>query len=285
MNYKIIVNPIAGYGQSLSVAEQIFEWYKEEVALELIPTAQDKSIADIIGEVNADDVIVAMGGDGTINMVGRYCYEHQLRMGIIPTGSGNGLARHLELSLTPFIAFRNIIDGKDSIIDIAQWNKEFFFNVAGIGFDGYVAHLFNASKQRGFGTYVRAIHKAIRSFEKGYYELEIDGKVINTDAVLISFANSSQYGNDTYIAPGAKLGDGLLDIVVVKKINWWNVFRLGMMIKSKKLERAKSVSFYKGKRIIINKFDSSYAHIDGEPLKAENSIAITVIPKALRIIK
>jgi diacylglycerol kinase family enzyme len=126
---------------------------------------------------------------------------------------------------------------------------------------------------------------SLNQFKKDHYSINIDGKEIEREAYLVSLANSGQYGNNTWIAPLAQIDDGLLDVVVVKSINWWNVWRLAYLIKSKNLDKAKSVEIYKGKKIIINKFGKRYAHIDGEPIMADEQIDVSIIPKALCVLK
>lgn len=281
------INPIAGSGKAADILPGLINSYNGDDELSYVFTEKDKSIASLLKHLDISDIdtLVAVGGDGTVSEIASFCYQNDKCLGIIPMGSGNGLARHLNIPLSIDEAFNLISKASISNIDIGVWNKKIFFNVAGIGYDGWVAYLFDKAPTRGFWTYLKAIMNSLNQFKKDHYSINIDGKEIEREAYLVSLANSGQYGNNTWIAPLAQIDDGLLDVVVVKSINWWNVWRLAYLIKSKNLDKAKSVEIYKGKKIIINKFEKRYAHIDGEPIMADEQIDVSIIPKALCVLK
>lgn len=283
--FIFIVNPIAGDGYNIKRLNALIELYKSVYDFKIIETKRREPIRNYIGSIDRKSLIVAVGGDGTVNAVAQYCYETNRPMSIIGLGSGNGLARHLELNLDPFLAFKQILNGKERKIDIGFLNKVCFFNVAGLGFDGYVAHLFDIDKKRGFLAYVKAFIKALNEFKSFHFELDIDGTIINSKGFLITIANGSQYGNNIFIAPEAKLNDGLFDIVILKYIGWRNLLYLILKMRSKKLAKFKSVSYFKGKKIIINKFECNHAHIDGEPMLLKSSSSIELVADGLTIIK
>ena len=213
-----IVNPKSGIGKHKTVEKSvksdlnksIFDYHFEY-------TKYPHHATEIAVEQRVNyDIIVAVGGDGTVNEVASALVGHSTALAIIPSGSGNGLARHLNIPLKINKAIQVINDHKIIKIDSIKINDRYSVNVSGIGFDAYISHLFSKSKRRGPLSYIQLISREFTSYKSASYTLEIDGVKIATDAFLISFANSSQYGNNVQIAPNAMIDDGFIDVCIIK---------------------------------------------------------------------
>src|SRR5688572_1873482 len=163
------------------------------------------------------ELIFAVGGDGTVHEIGTRLIRTEAVLGILPAGSGNGLARHLGVSLIPEEALRSVSTSRVESIDTATVNGQPFINVAGVGFDAVVAERFASSTVRGLETYVREGLKVYSSYANEDYEISINGTTLKENAYLIAVANASQYGNGARIAPLASLRDGLLDLSVLRQ--------------------------------------------------------------------
>ncbi len=167
--------------------------------------------------VNKFHLVVAVGGDGTVNEVASAIVGSDAIFGIVPYGSGNGLSRFLGISMNAEKAIKNLGSGNIEIIDSARLNGQPFFNMAGMGFDAHISEVFSHGKKRGFLTYIKSSFEEIYKYKPQLYHLEIDGKTYEREAFMLSFANSSQYGNNAHISPHASVQDGLLDVCVIKQ--------------------------------------------------------------------
>ncbi len=230
------------------------------------------------------DIVVAVGGDGTINEVARGLLHSDTALGIIPMGSGNGLARHLQIPLKFRKAIEIIQHGKAQAIDAAEINGNIFFVTAGIGFDALIGNLFNKEGKRGFHNYVRISTTEMLQYTARDYRIEIDGQRFDRKAFLITFANASQWGNNAYIAPQAEISDGLLDIVILNRLSViaapWILPRLF----TKQLRNDWATETFRGKHIKVIRLKDDYVHFDGESAMMGKGIDVKVIPLALKVI-
>ena len=231
------------------------------------------------------DVIVAVGGDGTINEIASKVIGQQKVLGIIPFGSGNGLARALRVPLNAKKAIKVINSFNVETIDAATLNSKYFFNMAGMGFDAHISAAFVGNKTRGLRGYIEMGIKEIRSYIPELYEIKIDGVTYKRKAFVLSIANSSQYGNDVHISPKSSLNDGLLEVCVVKPLPWYKLPWLGYQMLRSKTHHSKWVEIISGKQISITRTKEGSIHIDGEPFFMGKNIEIEVIPNALNVIK
>ena len=197
------------------------------------------------------EVIVAVGGDGTVNEIAKAIINSKIILGIIPFGSGNGLARSLNIPLSIEKAIENINYLNVDTIDSASLNNHFFFNVAGSGFDAHISQSFAHNKIRGLIGYIRTTFKELRNYIPQEYKIYLDGKLYVRKAFIVSVANSSQYGNDAYIAPRADVKDGWLDVVIVKPIKWYKIPILATRMFTKTAESSKYVEMFNAKKIYI----------------------------------
>jgi len=233
---------------------------------------------------NGFDIIASVGGDGTINEVASALVSTETKMAIIPSGSGNGLARTLSIPLNKAEAIKKINQHSYKQIDSALLNHRHFFNMAGLGFDAHISALFANHPKRGIGGYVSNVLKEIKDYQPQHYNINIDGVSYLREAFMISIANSSQYGNNTHISPLAELDDGLLDICIIKPFPLPVFPALVYQMLNKSVHHSKYLEIIKGKNIIISVGQDTPVHIDGEPLFVSREINIAVKHKSLKII-
>lgn len=282
-----VINPISGGKKKLSlpaVIEANLDRHKfsasfsfTNVAGHATKIAQDAISKNI-------DIIVAVGGDGTINEIAQQLLGTDKILGIIPLGSGNGLARalHIPMNTKKAIAVINKLDTK--LIDAAKLNQKYFFNMAGIGFDAHVSAVFAGSKTRGLKGYLKMGLKEVLSYRPKKYELNIDGKIYEREAFVISIANSTQYGNNFHISPNSSLTDGFLEICIVKPLPLYKLLFLALQMMCSTTHRSKMVEIISGQHIQIKREAAAVVHLDGEPVEMDNFIEIDIIPLALKII-
>lgn len=230
------------------------------------------------------DIIVAVGGDGTVNEVSRALVHTNVALGIIPFGSGNGLARSLKIPLRTKEAILTINGLKTDCIDSAKLNNYRFFNVAGSGFDAHISQQFASNRIRGFVGYIKTTFQELKKYVPQEYEIKLDDFTIIKKAFIVSIANSSQYGNDAHIAPLADVKDGMLDIVVVAPITWYKIPFLALRMFNKTAGKSKYVEMYKSKNIHIKRELEAAIHIDGEPKLEQRDLLIEIVPKSLIVI-
>lgn len=230
------------------------------------------------------DIVVAVGGDGTVNEVASAIVDTDTSLGIVPFGSGNGLSRFLGIPMDTRDAIKNLASGRTEIIDSARINGQPFFNMAGMGFDAHISEIFSHGKKRGFISYIKSSIKEVVGYQPQNYHLDIDGKKYDYKAFMLSIANSSQYGNNVHISPKASLQDGFLDVCVIKPFPLWRFPEMSMRMLIKATESSKYVEIIRGKQILIKREHTGPIHLDGEPQVAGTGIDITILPKSLKVI-
>lgn len=230
------------------------------------------------------DVIVAAGGDGTINEVATQVLKHNKILGILPLGSGNGLARFLKIPKNLKHALFIINNFKTDKVDTAEFNKKCFFNLAGMGFDAHLSAVFSKDKKRGLTGYVKLGFQEVFNYKPQTYQINIDGTDYIRKAFAISVANSSQYGNDVYIAPNASVKDGLLDVCIIKPFPILKLPVLGYVMLKGKAETSDMIEIIKGKNIKVVRESAGAVHVDGEPLQMGATIEAVVNPLSLQVI-
>lgn len=230
------------------------------------------------------DIIVAVGGDGTINEIATKVMQQQKILGIIPFGSGNGLARFLKIPMNTAKAIKAINECNVEIIDTGKFNEKHFFNMAGIGFDAHISSVFAGNRSRGLTGYLKLGLKEVLDYKAQIYHLNIDGVSYVRKAFVISIANSSQYGNNAQISPNASINDGLLDVCVIKEFPMYKLPLLGYEMFNGVTHKSKLVEIIQGKLIKITREEDDAIHIDGEPFFMGKEIEISIVPLSLKII-
>ena len=243
----------------------------------------DRDALDAIvarAERNGFQVVFAVGGDGTVHEVAKRLIGRPLALGIVPTGSGNGLARHLGLPVHVARSLAACSGGRIDTIDTASVNGAPFIGTMGIGFDAWIADAFASRGARGLRTYLRVGFKGFWSYEPQEYELIIDGEKLRRSALLIAVANASQYGNNARIAPVASLQDGVLDVTIVERRS----FRAAARLFAGSLDRAPGITMLRGRQIEIRRPAPGPAQLDGEPVTLPESLTIRIAPRSLRVL-
>ncbi len=230
------------------------------------------------------DLVVAVGGDGTINEIAKELLHSPIPLAIIPEGSGNGLARYLGISSDLSQAIEKINAFHVTTIDSGQINGRSFFNVAGIGFDALISDRFADTESRGALGYLKVVLKEINNYKADDYAVTIDGHHFDRKAFMISIANSSQYGNNAYISPEASIKDGLLDVCIIKQFPLLHFPVMIYHLFSQTAHQSDYVGIIKGKKIEIERLTKGPVHLDGEPCILDKKLDIEVLPASLRVI-
>ena len=228
--------------------------------------------------------IVAVGGDGTVHEVANAIRDTDSCLGIIPTGSGNGLARHLHISMNIRKAISQLNTAKEAVIDYCLMNEAPFFCTCGIGFDAYVSMEFDKVKIRGFWGYVRKIATGFFKFKPQKYSLTYNNQTLETKAFLITLANASQWGFNAYIAPRASVKDGILNVTIVKKIPFLQSSLLALKLFTKKLDNSKHIRTLTCSEFNVTSEKEMLFHLDGDPFGKGYEVNVRVIPNGLRVI-
>ncbi len=281
-----IVNPISGIGRQKVIEKLIDEELDRSLFdYEIAYTKAAKHAIELAKDAAARkiDIVVAVGGDGSVNEVGKGLVHTNTAMAIIPTGSGNGLARHLNIPLNLKKAMQVINVGKLTKIDTVQMNEETFVNVAGVGFDAHIGWEFAKFGKRGFSSYIKVITREFPRYKAQDFELIFDGKSTTKNAYLISFANGSQWGNNAFIAPTADISDGMMDIAILKDFKFLNALSIGYRLFKRSLHKSTFLEVIKAKEVTV-KQKGVIAHVDGEPIEIGNELRIKVNPLSLKII-
>lgn len=291
--FAFLINPVSGTGpkaeilqmaESLTRSAQItfesFHTNPEGHYPELEKKIQDKNLTDII----------VLGGDGSINQVTSALRHTGVNFGIIPLGSGNGLALAAGIPRDPKRAMEIIFNGHASPVDAFYINDYFSCMLSGIGFDAKVAHAFARSSKRGLITYIKVAARNFFSAKPYPFYINCPGHDVKTEAFFISIANSNQFGNQFTIAPKARLNDGLIDVVVVQKMNKFQlmlaiIHQLRFGDVQERIFRKKSILYFQTTGLNIKNPSLAPLHIDGDPAKTADQFSIQIIPSAFRLLQ
>lgn len=282
--YFLIINPKAGNSSTKkAIASVIDVFEKEQIAFEYSYTEKLGSAFELAKKAKAQkyDVVVAVGGDGTVNEVARGLMGSGIAMGIIPLGSGNGFARELKISFNVSKAAQTLINGYNRIVDLWKMNDNIFLCTSGMGFDAKVAHLMNNSNTRGKLRYFWLTISEIMVFKPVNAVFVIDGKNIERSILLATFANAGQWGNNAYIAPGAKLDDGLLDVVIIPPVLKILYPIIGISLFLRGINKLKFVERYRVDSVSIVNASTNLFHFDGETVRMQFPVQISLCKENL----
>ena len=297
-----IVNPISGVGRQKKIERLLndnldHDLYDHEVRYtEHIHHGTELARQ---GVLEGFDGIVAVGGDGSVNDI--IAGMHQAMpdgggtpgnaaampcLGIIPCGSGNGLARCMKIPMTPALAIRVLNQDNEGYIDTITLNDKFFVaSIAGVGFDAFIARLMKAAKVRGFSAYMGLILREYPSYESKDYHLVVDGKEYDRKAWFITFANSNQFGYNAAVAPQAKLDDGLIDISIVDKVPIEHIAITGPLMYANHLELSQHVEIMKAHEVWVSGNVDKWVNIDGEGENVGHELHFVNHQQSLKILK
>ncbi len=283
-----IVNPISGSRRRRNLVQLIndhIDRNKYDITIAL--TKYAGHAIEISRDAVKDNynVIVAVGGDGTVNEVASQMINSNSTLGIIPGGSGNGLARHLNIPLIATRAINLLNKGVESKIDTATVNGRPFISIAGVGFDALVAKKFAKSPRRGFLTYFRIAANEFMTYKPKKYTLSFDdGLYIKRRAFFIAFANSNQFGYNAKIAPNARLNDGKIDICIAQKPNVFQTPVVANLLLLKLIDKSPLMDIIPTTGVTIKQKKNRVINIDGEPVKIDKKLTIKVVPSSLKVI-
>lgn len=283
----LIINPISGNGRKEGLAGHITDvlgTHGVEVVTEYTSCRGDATRLARTGIERGMDAVLACGGDGTVNETARALRDTGMTMGIIPAGSGNGLARHLGIPVDPIKSLDVIVGGHVEDCDYGTVNGLPFFCTFGVGFDAAVSDRFAASGQRGKISYVRSAIEEFLRFHHEHYTIRIDDKVITDDAFLVACCNASQYGNNAYIAPKASLTDGLLDMVIVRKASIIETAMIGVDLMAGTIHRNRIIETIPVRKVTIIRDGAGPAHLDGEPAALGDRLTVECHHRGLRLL-
>lgn len=282
-----IINPISGTSRKRELPELIRreldpdKWESPDIVFTQYQGHGHKLAAEYAQK--GYDVVVACGGDGTMNEIASGLIKTQTAFAIIPYGSGNGLARHFGISMTPRKAIHQINEGESHLMDYGVVENEPFFCTCGTGFDAHISHAFAMASERGFFSYLRIIICEYFKYRSYKYKITVGDTTFMKRAFLVTFANASQYGNMAYIAPHASTRDGLLDICILDTFPIYSIPRLAWQLFLKKFDQSRHVTILRAKSVILERPYDGEFHIDGEPINLGSKIRVSCVPKGLMV--
>ena len=282
-----VVNPISGTQEKRAILKWIVERVDRSIYdYSIVKTEYAGHASQIAAEAvnNKVNIVVAIGGDGTINEIARSLIHSETALGIIPCGSGNGLARHLRIPMDPKAAVDIINKGTQFSIDYGKINNIPFFCTCGVGFDAFVSLKFADSGKRGLLTYLEnTLHESL-TYQPETYEIENEEGTVKYKAFLIACGNASQYGNNAYIAPQASLTDGLMDVTILEPVTLLDVPSLSFQLFNKTIDQNSRIKTMRTKKIKIHRSHDGVLHFDGDPLMAGKELEVEIIPQGLNVI-
>jgi YegS/Rv2252/BmrU family lipid kinase len=288
----VIINPLSGHGRietqihdHAALARELLKRHGIECVVR--PTTAQGDARTFAREAVEDgcDLVIAWGGDGTVNEAASALVHSAATLAIVPAGSGNGLALDLGVPFAPTLALAVAATGPTMMIDVGQVNECLFFNIAGVGVDAVVAARFaeRGLRRRGLMAYAQLSTAELMRYRAQTYTLTLDGEVIDRRAMLVAIANGRQYGNRLLIAPGAKLDDGLLEVVVVDQLSLLGIaWRLPSLFRGT-LRTGRGITMRAATNVSVKAAGPIPYHVDGEPRLATGELVVSVHPKALRV--
>lgn len=286
MKAMLIINPIAGSRHRVDVAKFVNDrltplgW---QIEVRLTTAAGDATAFAAEAAEKGYDAVLTAGGDGTVNETASALCDKNVALGILPCGSGNGLARHAGIPMGVAGACEVISRRHVEAIDYATVDGRPFFCTFGVGFDAEVSHRFAMYKRRGLLTYLRSTFETFTRFEPERYTLRSGDTVLTRQALLVAVCNASQYGNNAYIAPQASVLDGLLDVTIVHVGNALSTALVGVDLLTGYIDRNTLIETMRTRTLTIERKSPGPAHIDGEPVRLGRKIEIECHPGGLRV--
>lgn len=282
-----VINLISGTSDKAAIPGLIDQYLdKTKFEYEIAITQYAGHASEIATKAKDDgvDVVVAVGGDGTVNEVARAIVHSNTALGIIPCGSGNGLARHLLLPLNVRKAIDVINRSEVRQLDYGIINGYHFFCTCGMGFDAFVSMKFAEAGKRGPITYVENVLREGLKYKPETYTIEDENSTLQYKAFLISCANASQYGNNAYIAPQASMSDGLMDVIIMEPFDVFEAPQISIEMFSKTLDKNSKIKTFRTRHLHIHRDKPGVIHYDGDPVMTGADIDIELKPKGINII-
>ncbi|NDV64464.1 diacylglycerol kinase family protein [Bacteroides sp. 224] len=279
-----IINPKSGTQSKNSLTSLINEVIdKTRFTWEVIYTQYAGHASELTIKATEDkvDLVVAVGGDGTINEIARSLVHTKTALGIIPFGSGNGLARHLQIPMEAKKALEIINNGIIELVDYGKINDTPFFCTCGVGFDAFVSLKFAEAGKRGVLTYLEKTLQESLKYQPETYELETEDGMVKYKAFLIACGNASQYGNNAYITPQATITDGLLDVTILEPFTVLDIPSLSFQLFNRTIDHNSRIKTFRCKKLHIHRSKKGVVHFDGDPMMTGEDIYVEVIKDGL----
>ena len=290
-NIAFIINPISGSKDSQNAKRKLPKLIMQTLDNTLwLPNIAFTEYAGHATEMAQQyarmgfDAVVAVGGDGTVNEVARGLRDTKTAMGIIPMGSGNGFARHLNIPIRPIKAIEMLNHSEPISVDYGLANGRLFVSTCGTGFDAVIADHFAGSSKRGFATYLQNILHDVFSYTPQTYHIVGDGLDVTHKAFLITFANANQWGYEALIAPRASVQDGKMDIMIMSSNAILGSASLALRLFAGSIDDSHFMDTLRAKEVTLEREEASPFHIDGDPVEMEKDIHIQIIPDGLRVL-
>jgi len=289
-DHKIVFisNPASGTSNKKPDETFIRSFFENDstTEIEIIETKFRGHAVEIAAEAvkkNAD-VVVAIGGDGTVNEIAGSLVGSNCALGIIPCGSGNGLARHHKIPMNFSEALRVIKRNNQKKHDAARINKVYSFNVSGLGYDAHVAHLFGKDGKRGFNSYIKLVFREFAAYHEHMLKITNGSEIIRQPVLLAAIATASQFGNNATISPLSDTNDGMTNLTLVRKMSGWKMPWFVIRVFAKQVGKSKFAKLLQQEKFIIESEIELPLHVDGEPAGFHKRIEIETVKDALRII-
>ena len=285
-NIAFIVNPISGTKTKNRLAKLIRELLDpQQFAPTVVVTEYAGHATQLAQQFAMQDyyAVIAVGGDGTVNEVASGLIGTNTALGIIPNGSGNGFARHLDISTRMNRAIEMLNSSEPIFVDYGMVNDQPFFSTCGVGFDAVVAQDFSNS-ERGIKGYIQSILKDIFQYKPETYKLQGENVDLTTTAFLINFANASQWGYDAYIAPKASIQDGWLDVVIASDFPLVAAPGLALCLFTKIIDETLHLNTLRTKEITLTRPSEGVAHIDGTPIMMPAELHVKIVEDGLKVL-
>ena len=282
-----IINPIAGHKKYKNAEEKIYKYLNlKKFDLNIKYSKKKGDIQKVAREAikNGSKIIIAVGGDGTVNEISRSLINSKLKIGVIPIGSGNGLALSLGIPKNIKKAIEKINLSHTKKIDCISINNLHSINITGFGFDAFVAKYFSKEKNRGLLKYIYLTFLLLKKYKPKEYIIRLNKKIIKTKAFALTICNGPQYGNNFHISPIAKLDDGKLNICIVRPFKWYQFITLLKKFYFQKIHLSKLYTSHIANKLIIESDEKNLIHVDGESKIVKNKVYINVIPKSINFI-
>ena len=290
-NIAFIINPISGSRETQNAKKRLPKLIMQTLdAEQWLPNITFTEYAGHATELAHQfarmgfDAVVAVGGDGTVNEVAQGVRGTQTALGIIPMGSGNGFARHLNIPIKPNKALEMLNHSEPICVDYGVANGRLFVSTCGTGFDAVVADHFAGSNKRGFATYFQNTIKEAFNYTPQTYHLVGDGIDVTHKAFLITFANANQWGYEALIAPKASVQDGQMDIMLMSSHAILGSASLALRLFAGSIDDSHFMDTLRAKEITLEREEAGPFHIDGDPVEMEKDIHIQIIPDGLRVL-
>jgi YegS/Rv2252/BmrU family lipid kinase len=288
IEYLFIINPISGTRSKTNIPSQIYSnlnCSKDKIEIQF--TTHKGHANQLAKEAVKKKIpkIISVGGDGTMNEIANALLGTDTALGIIPMGSGNGLARHAGIPMQTAKAIQHLNQATGQWVDSGSINGHAFFCTAGIGIEAQVTHAFEQLPSRGLKTYIVAAFNELRKYKAETFFINIDDSIQYSGKYIIcSFANANQYGNNAYIAPQAKINDNKLDLVLVPKMPWYQLLNKASKLFTKKIHLDEDITQHSFEQVRISRTKAGPIQVDGETLHAEKDIVVCIQKEKLKLL-